>query len=100
PFPEGHYYTNEESGGSLLEKGCHDFDLFNWLLDADPVTVGAFGGQHVLSEETDVIDNATAIIKYDSGAVASLDLCLHAPFSQTRGRNYDVRGSDGVIRTA
>lgn len=99
PFPPGHYYSREESGGSLLEKVCHDFDMFNWIIEADPVKVAAFGGQHVFSENTDVLDHATVIIRYDNGVKATLELCLHAPFGQSRDRVYSVRGSDGIIRT-
>lgn len=99
PFPPGHYYSREESGGSLLEKVCHDFDVFNWIIEADPIKVAAFGGQHVFSENTDVLDHATVIIRYDNGVKATLELCLHAPFGQTRDRVYSVRGSEGIIRT-
>jgi predicted dehydrogenase len=100
PFPEGHYYTQAESGGTLLEKDCHDFDLFNWVIDADPVRVSAFGGQHVLDRDTDVVDHATVIVEYDDGVTATLELCLYAPFGQPGDRRYEARGSDGLVRTA
>jgi len=32
------------SGGLLFQKGSHDFDLFNWFADSEPVKVSAFGG--------------------------------------------------------
>lgn len=32
------------SGGLLFQKGCHDFDLFNWFAGCVPVKVSAFGG--------------------------------------------------------
>ena len=99
PFPPGHYYSQEASGGALLEKDCHDFDWFNWVVGVDPVKVAAVGGQHVLSEDTDVNDHATVIVEYENGVKASLELCLYAPFTQVRGRVYHVRGSEGIIRT-
>ncbi|WP_276256414.1 Gfo/Idh/MocA family protein [Halomontanus rarus] len=99
PFPMGHYYSQEHSGGSLLEKDCHDFDYFNWIVDADPVKVYALGGQHVFTENNDVNDHATVIYEYDNGVKASLELCLYAPFTQSGGRQQRFRGSEGVIRT-
>ena len=99
PFPLGHYYTQEESGGSLLEKDCHDFDWFNYVVDAEPVKVYALGGQQVFTENTDVNDHATVVYEYDNGVKATLELCLYAPFTQSGGRQYAIRGSEGVIRT-
>ncbi|MBQ6470573.1 MAG: Gfo/Idh/MocA family oxidoreductase [Victivallales bacterium] len=37
------------SGSLWIHKGCHDFDVFNWLLDfPKPVKVAAFAGMNVL----------------------------------------------------
>jgi predicted dehydrogenase len=33
----------ENSGGLLVHKATHHFDIVNWFLEADPVTVHAFG---------------------------------------------------------
>lgn len=99
PFPRGHYYTQAESGGTLLEKDCHDFDMFNCIADADPVRVGAFGGQQVFDQNTDVVDHATVIVEYDNGVKGTLELCLYGPFTQPDDRRYEVRGTDGMIRS-
>jgi len=32
------------SGGLMVEKGCHSLDLINWYMDSEPVKVSAFGG--------------------------------------------------------
>ena len=34
----------EYSGGHLLEKCCHDFDLINWMVDSLAIKVASFGG--------------------------------------------------------
>lgn len=99
PFPWGHYYAQDESGGTLLEKDCHDFDFFNWVVDAAPVRVAAFGGQQVLDSGTDVVDHATVIVEYDNGVKGTLELCLYAPFSQPGDRTYAARGTDGLVRS-
>ncbi len=103
PFPDGHYYSQAASGGSILEKNCHDFDLMNWITDADPKRVAAFGGQHVFTKNTDVNDHAVVIVEYGNGVRASLDLCLYAPygvrFSEFTGhRDYELRGTEGVLK--
>lgn len=34
----------EPSGGMLLEKCCHDFDLINWIVGSRAKKVASFGG--------------------------------------------------------
>ena len=47
PFPVGNLrewrYDEKLSGGSLVEKSCHHFDLFQWMLGGLPLRVHAFG---------------------------------------------------------
>lgn len=98
PFKDSYHYSQEQSGGALLDKNCHDFDLFNWYAESDPVRVSAFGGQHLLNQNTDIIDQATVTIEYENGVVGTLELCLYAPWSQ-RTRKYELRGTDGIVRS-
>ena len=69
----------EQSGGSLVEKDCHHFDLFNWIIGAKPVWVSAFGGHEVLYHHRDVIDHAWVITEYENGARTCLGLCFFSP---------------------
>ncbi len=76
---------NENTGGTLVEKCCHFFDLMNLITGDEPVRVYASGAQDVnhLDEEfdgrtPDVIDNAYVIVDYAGGARALLDLCMFA----------------------
>jgi predicted dehydrogenase len=100
PFPLGFRYSQSRSGGALLEKNCHDFDLFNWYFEERPVSVTAVGGQHVFEKDTDIVDHATVIVEYAGGQHATLELCLYAPFTNEReaNRQYEIRGSEGVLR--
>lgn len=73
------------TGGTLVEKTCHFFDLMNLILGERPVRVMASGGQDVNHlDETydgrpaDMLDNAFVIVDYPSGARAFLDLCMFA----------------------
>lgn len=97
PFPVGFRYSQQRSGGALLEKNCHDFDLFNWYADGDPIRVSAAGGQHVFTNETDIIDHASVIVEYDCGLKATLELCLYTPFTQNNNRTYSLRGTKAIV---
>lgn len=76
---------NRNTGGTLVEKCCHFFDLMTHVLRARPMRVLASGGQDVNhldesydGEVPDILDNAYVIVDYDNGARALLDLCMFA----------------------
>ena len=80
---------NRNTGGTLVEKCCHFFDLMNLIVGSDPVRVFASGSQDVnhLDEEyngetPDILDNAFVIVDYASGARAMLDLCMFSEGSK------------------
>jgi len=53
------------SGGSMLEKCCHDLDLLNWLMDSRPVALNSFGGRRILNP------NPTVGVRCDDCPVSS-----------------------------
>ncbi len=72
---------NQYSGGTLVEKCCHYFDLINLLADAMPVRVYASGGQAVNFLDfqkdgvpADIDDHAFVIIDYANGVRANFTL--------------------------
>lgn len=74
------------SGGTLVEKCCHYFDLFNLFAGARPVSVFASGDMAVNfrefeygGERSDIIDNAFVIVSYANGVRANFNLCMFAP---------------------
>lgn len=67
------------TGGTLVEKNCHHFDLFNMFAEAKPVSVYASGDNQVEYRHTDVLDNAFVTVEYENGVRAMLSLCLFAP---------------------
>lgn len=76
---------NQFTGGTLVEKCCHFFDLMCLILEDQPVSVFASGAIDVnhLDEryeqgEPDIIDNAYVILDFASGKRAMLDLCMFA----------------------
>ncbi len=74
------------SGGTLVEKCCHYFDLFNLFAQSRPVSVYAVGSQAVnfldfeyAGEKSDILDNAFVIVTYANGVRANFNLCMFAP---------------------
>ncbi|MCX6028702.1 MAG: Gfo/Idh/MocA family oxidoreductase [Chloroflexi bacterium] len=74
------------SGGTLVEKCCHYFDLMNLFAGARPVSVYAVGSRAVnfldfeyAGEKSDILDNAFVIVTYENGVRASFNLCMFSP---------------------
>ncbi|KAL0324552.1 UNVERIFIED_CONTAM: Inositol 2-dehydrogenase [Sesamum calycinum] len=80
---------NCNTGGTLVEKCCHFFDLMRLFAGADPVRVMASGAIDVNhKDETydgkvpDIIDNAYVIVEFENGSRGMLDLCMFAEGSK------------------
>ncbi len=76
---------SENTGGTLVEKCCHFFDLMSLITGSRPVRVFASGGQDVnhLDERydgrvPDILDNAMVVVEFENGVRSSLDLCMFA----------------------
>jgi predicted dehydrogenase len=110
------------SGGFMLEKCCHDIDIYNMITGARPTKVASFGGRksfvpsnsptsnvendimhHKLSiwnnvddayhSDGDIIDYQTAIVQYDSGASLAFHTNLNVPDEH---RRFCVIGTHGM----
>jgi len=86
-------YRKKLSGGSLVEKCCHDFDILGWLIDKKPLRVTATGGLSVYTGR-DTLDHATVAVEYPDGVKFSLGLCMFASKHQA---NTTLIGSRGMI---
>ncbi|MEZ5847624.1 MAG: Gfo/Idh/MocA family oxidoreductase [Geminicoccaceae bacterium] len=91
------------TGGTLVEKCCHFFDLMRLVLQAEPVRVHASGAQDVNhldecygGERPDIIDNAFVIVEFDNGTRAMLDLCMFAEASRDQ-EEIALTGDAGKI---
>ncbi len=80
---------NAQTGGTLVEKCCHFFDLMRLVAGCDPVRVMASGGQavnhrdeRVAGRTPDIWDHAYAIVEFESGLRAMLELCMFAEGSR------------------
>jgi predicted dehydrogenase len=94
---------NRNTGGTLVEKCCHFFDLMNLATGSNPLRVYASGGRDVNhleesydGEAPDILDNAFVIVDYESGCRASLDLCMFAESSRNE-QELLATGSGGKV---
>ena len=101
----------ELSGGFMLEKCCHDLDLYARLVRSRARRVVSYGGRSVFrqrnrgrekeavyrsrtprwqgiasafSGDTDIVDHQVALIQYENGAKLSFHTNVHAPDEQRR----------------
>jgi len=77
------------SGGTLVEKCCHFFDLMRLIIGSEPRRLYASGAQDVNhlderidGEAPDIIDNAYVVVDFENGVRAMLDLCMFAEASR------------------
>ncbi len=110
------------SGGFMLEKCCHDLDIYNMIMGARPMQVASFGGnrsflpEHAptsnaeaqimhqkasiwesaddpFSSDADIIDFQTAMVQYENGAALSFHTSLNVPDEH---RRFCVLGALGM----
>ncbi len=110
------------SGGFLLEKCCHDIDIYNMITGSRPQRVASFGGRksyipanapasneeaqifHVkksvwnsvddpFHSDGDIIDYQTGILQYETGASLAFHTNLNTPDEH---RRFCVMGTHGM----
>jgi len=108
------------SGGFILEKCCHDLDLYQGVMGCRARNVASFGGRRsftpdnaageklhiyhewktgwrgsdkVFTSDSDLIDYQTAIVRYENDASLCFHLNLNAPDPH---RRFCVIGSHGM----
>ena len=108
------------SGGFMLEKCCHDLDIYNMITGSRPGRVASFGSKRTFlpeyqsqselevyhtkksvwnsadnpfSSDADIIDSQNAILEYESGANMSFHTNLNVPDEH---RRFCVIGTHGM----
>ena len=94
---------NRNTGGTMVEKCCHFFDLMRLAIGAEPVRVMASAGQAVNhlderldGEVPDIWDHGYVIVDFDGGPRAMLELCMFAEGSRYQ-EELSAVGSSGKI---
>ncbi|PSL19769.1 Gfo/Idh/MocA family protein [Shimia abyssi] len=110
------------SGGFMLEKCCHDLDIYNMVTGSRPVRVASFGGRKSFVPELaptsnteneimhrkasvwesvddpfqsdgDIIDHQTALLQFEDGASMTFHTSLNTPDEH---RRFCVMGALGM----
>jgi myo-inositol 2-dehydrogenase / D-chiro-inositol 1-dehydrogenase len=76
---------SRNTGGTMVEKCCHFFDLMRLIVGAEPVRVYCSGAMDVNhlderydGQRPDIIDNSFTTVDFANGVRAMLDLCMFA----------------------
>ena len=76
---------SRNTGGTMVEKCCHFFDLMRLITRSEPVRVYCSGGQDVnhldedyAGERPDIIDNSYTTVDFANSVRAMLDLSMFA----------------------
>ena len=91
------------SGGTLVEKCCHYFDLMQAFARSLPERIYASGGRAVNfqnftyhGEAADIDDHAHVLIDYENGVRGQFTLAM---FAQELHEELTVAGGQGLLRT-
>ncbi|MBM3877346.1 MAG: Gfo/Idh/MocA family oxidoreductase [Verrucomicrobia bacterium] len=90
------------SGGMLVDKNCHQFDLMNWWCGGKPARVSAFGRSAVMrivEPAHQVNDHATVSYEYDNGVLGSLQICLFGRDFPDEELEMGIVGEAGSLQT-
>ncbi|MCP4317303.1 MAG: Gfo/Idh/MocA family oxidoreductase [Hyphomicrobiales bacterium] len=92
-----------QTGGTLIEKCCHFFDLMRLVFGVEATRVYASGGMDVNyrdedfdGRKTDILDNAYVIVDFENGKRGMLDLCMFAEGAYWQ-ESVSVTGDKGRI---
>ena len=94
---------NANTGGTLVEKCCHYFDLINLFAGGVPVQVHALGSQAVNfaeferdGQKADGLDQANVLIQYDNGVMGNFSLNM---FTHGSREELVLCGDTGRLHT-
>lgn len=91
PYMGSWIFDKEKSGGGCVLDEIHDIDLLCWWLgDVDSVSAEI----STMAKKTEVEDNAAAILRFKSGAIASMEIS----WTQIAGSgSTEIYGERGVV---
>ena len=96
---------SKNTGGTLVEKCCHFFDLMRLITKSEPKRIMASAGQNVnhLDEiydgkTPDILDNGYVLVDFENGIRAMLELCMFAEGSKYQEEIIAV-GPKGKLET-
>ena len=90
-------FSRKHAGGSLQEKICHDFDVFNWWAGALPSRVTAMGDIGIYRDGRDTLDHAQILFEYENGIQGWFALSMFCRHGRFKGRYMGIIGADGSL---
>ncbi len=76
---------SRNTGGTMVEKCCHFFDLMRLIVGREAISVFCSGAMDVNhlderygDQRPDIIDNSYTVVDFEGGVRAMLDLCMFA----------------------
>ena len=92
-------WEKAKSGGAIVEKNCHHYDVMDMWVQSPPTTVYATGNtmKHRLmcGAQSEIIDNAWIVNDYENGARGMVGICFLA--QEKHYREFGVQGTAGRI---
>jgi predicted dehydrogenase len=91
PYMASWIFNKEKSGGGCIIDEIHDIDLLCWWLGEVDSVSAELG---TLAKKIDVEDNAAVVLRFKSGAIASMEIS----WSQIAGSGgTEIYGEKGVV---
>jgi predicted dehydrogenase len=94
-------WQKESSGGAIVEKNCHHYDILDLWIQSEPTTVYATGNilKHTAPHGTpsEIVDNAWIVNDYACGARAMVGICFLANEGQGHKREFGLIGTEGRV---
>lgn len=98
PPPEYFAAVGGSAGGMFLDTTIHDFDMARYLANgAEVIEMYATGSAMINKDQetTGGVDTTTAVLKFDSGAMAVIDNCWQCEYGYDQ--RIEVFGSKGAV---
>jgi len=93
-------WEKEKSGGAIVEKNCHHYDIMDLWVGSMPTTVYATGGiakhHRPHGHRSEIVDNAWILNDYENGAHGMVGVCFVGGRGKHR-REFGIHGTKGKI---
>jgi len=92
-------WDQKKSGGAIVEKNCHHYDILDLWVQSDPTTVYASGNilKHTNRSgmSSEIVDNAWIVNDYENGARGMVGINFLA--EKKHCREFGVIGTEGRV---
>lgn len=85
----------DSSAGQITELGSHHFQIANWVLDAEPLSVMGSGSLNYHKDGREIFDNYSLVFKYPGGIHFSYDLL---DSNRHNGVGFQVLGNKSTMQ--